>query len=87
MAIDASLGDGNIRVHGLEIVFSAYFGDANIRPDRVSLNGFKPCVFKLICRTIIWVDRPETDESKVDPQFSVAFKEPNLLKRATMSCE
>ncbi len=68
MAIDASLGDGKIRVHGLEIVFSAYFRDANIGPGRVSFNGFKPCVLEFICRTIFRVDRPETDESKVDPQ-------------------
>lgn len=70
MAIHASLGDGEIRIHGFEIVPSAYFCGANIRPDRVGFHSFQAGVLKLIGRTILRVDGPEADESKVNAQFA-----------------
>ena len=41
MAIDATLGDGEIRIDGLEIALASYFGYSDIGPYRMNFDRFQ----------------------------------------------
>ena len=65
MAGNTSLGNRKIRVDGLEKVPPPQPRLANKGTYRVHGNRFSSNAFKLICRTISWIDGPQADQPKI----------------------